>query len=75
MNIKLIVALMLASVLCVARADEPNDQLKNQIQKVEKRADGLEKSIKQAQDSTSELKKQFGELTASGKIQQQMLTE
>jgi chromosome segregation ATPase len=66
---------MLVAVLGVALADEPHDQLKSQIQKVEKRADGLEKSIKQAQDSTSELKKQFGELAASGKLQQQKLSE
>jgi DNA repair exonuclease SbcCD ATPase subunit len=75
MNIKPIIGLMLAAVLGVALADEPYDQLKSQIQKVEKRADGLEKSIKQAQDSTSELKKQFGELAASGKLQQQKLSE
>lgn len=75
MNMKPIIGLMLAAVLGVALADEPYDQLKSQIQKVEKRADGLEKSIKQAQDSTSELKKQFGELAASGKLQQQKLSE
>jgi DNA repair exonuclease SbcCD ATPase subunit len=75
MNIKPIIGLMLVAVLGVALADEPYDQLKSQIQKVEKRADGLEKSIKQAQDSTSELKKQFGELAASGKLQQQKLSE
>lgn len=75
MNIKPIIGLMLAAVLGVSLADEPYDQLKSQIQKVEKRADGLEKSIKQAQDSTSELKKQFGELAASGKLQQQKLSE
>ena len=75
MNMKPIIGLMLAAVLGVALADEPNDQLKSQIQKFEKRADGLEKSIKQAQDSTSELKKQFGELAASGKLQQQKLSE
>jgi DNA repair exonuclease SbcCD ATPase subunit len=75
MNMKTIIGLMLAAVLGVALADEPYDQLKSQIQKVEKRADGLEKSIKQAQDSTSELKKQFGELAASGKLQQQKLSE
>lgn len=72
---KPLIGLMLASVLGIALADEPYDQLKSQIQKVEKRADGLEKSIKQAQDSTSELKKQFGELAASGKLQQQKLSE
>jgi len=72
---KPIIGLMLAAVLGVALADEPYDQLKSQIQKVEKRADGLEKSIKQAQDSTSELKRQFGELAASGKLQQQKLSE
>lgn len=75
MKMKTIIGLMLAAVLGVALADEPYDQLKSQIQKVEKRADGLEKSIKQAQDSTSELKKQFGELAASGKLQQQKLSE
>lgn len=75
MNMKPIIGLMLAAVLGVSLADEPYDQLKSQIQKVEKRADGLEKSIKQAQDSTSELKKQFGELAASGKLQQQKLSE
>lgn len=75
MNMKPIIGLMLAAVLGVALADESYDQLKSQIQKVEKRADGLEKSIKQAQDSTSELKKQFGELAASGKLQQQKLSE
>ncbi len=72
---KPLIGLMLAAVLGVALADEPYDQFKSQIQKVEKRADVLEKSIKQSQDSTSELKKQFGELAASGKLQQQKLSE
>ena len=38
MNMKPFIGLMLAAVLGVALADEPYDQLKSQIQKVEKRA-------------------------------------
>lgn len=38
-------------------------------------SDGLEKGSKQTQDATIELKKQLGDLAASGKVQQQKLTE
>ncbi len=75
MNKKLTIALMLAAAFGVVLADEPYDLLKGQVQKVEKKIEGLEKSAKQAQDSTNDLKKQVGELTASSKVQQQKLTE
>ena len=75
MNKKLTIALTLATAFGVALADEPYDQLKGQVQKVEKRVDGLEKSTKQAQDSISDLKKQVGELSVIGKVQQQKLAE
>ena len=75
MNKKLTIAFLLAAVFGIALADEPYDQLKGQVQKIEKRIDGLEKGAKQAQDSTSDLKKQVGELVATDKAQQQKLNE
>ncbi len=66
---------MVAAVFGVALAEDPYDQLKGQVQKVEKRLDGLEKGAKQAQDSTSALKKQVGELAATYKAQQQNLND
>lgn len=75
MNKKLTIAFLLAAVFGIALADEPYDQLKGQVQKIEKRIDGLEKGAKQAQDSTSDLKKQVGELAATDKAQQQKLNE
>lgn len=75
MNKKIAMALVLTVVSGSIWADETTDQIKAQIQKVEKRVDGLEKGAKQNQDATTELKKQLGELAASGKVQQQKLTE
>lgn len=75
MNKKIAMALVLTVVSGSIWADETTDQIKAQIQKVEKRVDGLEKGAKQTQDATTELKKQLGELAASGKVQQQKLTE
>ncbi len=75
MNKKLTIAFLLAAVFGIALADEPYDQLKGQVQKIEKRIDGLEKGAKQAQDSTSDLKKQVGELATTDKAQQQKLNE
>ncbi len=75
MNKKMTIALVLAAASGLIWADETTDQLKAQIQKVEKRVDGLEKGAKQTQDATIELKKQLGDLAASGKVQQQKLTE
>jgi hypothetical protein len=75
MNKKMITALMLATASSLNWADEAAEQFKAQLQKVEKRVDGLEKGAKQAQDTTVELKKQLGELSASGKLQQQKLNE
>lgn len=75
MNKKMTIALALAAASSLIWADETTDQIKAQIQKVEKRVDGLEKGAKQTQDATTELKKQLGELAASGKVQQQKLTE
>lgn len=75
MNKKMTIALVLAAASSLIWADEATDQLKAQLQKVEKRVDGLEKGAKQAQDATVELKKQLGELAASGKLQQQKLNE
>ena len=75
MNKKMTIALMIAAASGLILADEITDQLKAQIQQVEKRVDGLEKGAKQAQNATVELKKQLGELSDSGKIQQQKLNE
>ena len=75
MNKKMTIALVLAAASGLIWADETTDQLKVQIQKVEKRVDGLEKGARQTQDATIELKKQLGDLAASGKVQQQKLTE
>jgi len=75
MNKKMTITLVLAAASSLIWADEATDQLKAQLQRVEKRVDGLEKGAKQAQDATVELKKQLGELTASGRLQQQRLNE
>ena len=75
MNKKITVALVLAAASSLIWADEAADQFKAQLQKIEKRVDGLEKGAKQAQDATVELKKQLGELSASGRLQQQKLNE
>ena len=75
MNKKMTIALMLAAASSLIWADEAVDQFKVQLQKFEKRVDGLEKGARQAQDATVELKKQLGELSASGKLQQQKLNE
>ena len=75
MNKKMTIALMIAAASGLILADEITDQLKAQIQQAEKRVYGLEKEAKQAQNATVELKKQLGELSASGKIQQQQLNE
>jgi hypothetical protein len=75
MNKKITIALMLAAASSLIWADEAVDQLKAQLQKVEKRIDALEKGAKQSQEATLELKKQLGELAANGKVQQQKLNE
>lgn len=75
MNKKITMALVLVAASNLSWADEATDQLKAQLQEVEKRVDSLEKGAKQAQDATVELKKQLGELTVSGKLQQQKLNE
>ena len=72
---KITLALVLAAVSSLVWADETPDQIKTQIQEVEKRVDGLEKSANQTQDVTIEFKTQLGELAASGKLQQQKLNE
>ena len=75
MNKIIAMAIVLTVVSGSILADETTDQIKAQIQKVEKRVDALEKRAKQTQDATTELNKQLGELAASGKVQQQKLTE
>jgi len=75
MNKKMTIALILAAASGLISADEITDQLKVQIQQVEKRIDGLEKGAKQAQDVKVELKKQLGELSVNEKIQQQKLND
>lgn len=75
MNKKMTIALVLSAACGLIWADETADQIKAQFQKIEKRVDGFEKGAKQTQDATIELKKQLGELSASGKVQQQKLTE
>ena len=75
MSKKLTVGLILTVALGGAIAEEPYDQLKVQLQKVERRIDILEKTAKQSQDAVLELKKQTGDLAANSKAQQQKLTE
>ncbi len=75
MSKKLTIGLMLTVALGGALAEEPYDQLKVQVQKVERRIDILEKTAKQSQDAVLDLKKQTGDLAASSKAQQQKLTE
>ena len=75
MSKKLSIGLMLTVALGGAHAEEPYDQLKVQVQKVERRIDILEKTAKQSQDAVLDLKKQNGELAANSKAQQQKLTE
>ncbi len=72
---KLTIVFLLTASIGVALAEDPHDQFKGQVQMVEKRIDGLEKGVKQAQDSTSNLIKQVGELAATDKAQQQKLNE
>jgi hypothetical protein len=75
MKIKIISMLMLIAASGLILADESYDLLKFQIQKVEKRIDGLEKNSKQNQETAIELRKQIGVLSASTKTQQQKLNE
>lgn len=75
MSKKLTIGLMLTVALGGALAEESYDQLKVQVQKVERRIDILEKTAKQSQEAVLDLKKQTGDLAASGKAQQQKLTE
>lgn len=75
MSKKLTLTLVLIIAFGLVLADEPYNQLKSQVQKLEKRVDVFEKSAKQTQDSTSDLKRQVGELAVAGRIQQQKLNE
>lgn len=75
MNNKLTIGFLMAAIFGVAFAEDPNEQFKSLVQKVEKKVDGLEKSSKQAQDAVSNLKNQVVELAVTGKAQQQKLTE
>jgi chromosome segregation ATPase len=75
MNKRMTIALALAAASSLIWADEATDRFKVQLQKVERRVDGLERSTKQIQDATIEIKKQLGDLAASGKLQQQKLNE
>ena len=75
MNKKITMGLALFAAVSMAMAEEPIDQVKAQLQKIEKRIDALEKGAKQSQEATVELKKQLGELAANGKVQQQKLNE
>jgi chromosome segregation ATPase len=72
---KLGIGLILTFAIGGALAEESCDQLKSQIQRLEKRIDILERTAKQSQDAVLDLKKQNGDLAASGKTQQQKLTE
>lgn len=72
---KLTITLMLVITSSLVLADESYDQLKSQVQKLEKRIDTLEKNAKQSQDSTNDLRKQLVELLLTTKIQQQTLNE
>ncbi len=72
---KLIIAIVL-TILSNSVYSEPTvDQLNAQIQKLEKRLDGYEKSSKQSQDLSSDLKKQIVDLKSMGKNQQQKILE
>jgi chromosome segregation ATPase len=75
MNKKIVITIVLAAACSSIWADESIDQIKAQVQKIEKRVDALEKGAKQTQDATIELKTQLGQLAASDKAQQQKLTE
>jgi hypothetical protein len=75
MSKKLTIGLMLTVALGGALAEESYDQLKVQVHNVERRIDILEKTAKQSQEAVLDLKKQTGDLTASGKAQLQKLTD
>ena len=75
MSKKITLVLMLAIGSGLAFADDPFDRLKVQTQKNEKRVDGLEKNVKQAQDAAVMLKKQAIELLSNDKSQQQRIAE
>ncbi len=75
MSKKLLIALMLAVASFLSWAEDSSEQVKTQLQKIEKRIDGLDKSARQTQDTILELKKQLAELTATGKAQHLRITE
>lgn len=75
MSKKLSIALILAVVSFLSWAEDSSEQVKTQIQKIEKRIDGLDKSARQTRDTTLELKKQLVELTTADKAQQLRITE
>ena len=75
MSKKITLVLMLAIGSGLAFADDPFDRLKVQTQKNEKRVDGLEKNVKQAQDAAVMLKKQAIELLSNDRSQQQRIAE
>jgi uncharacterized phage infection (PIP) family protein YhgE len=75
MYLKVTIALILVCYGIVAYSEEPADQLKSQFQKLEKNVEVLEKNVKQAVDSTAELKRQVVELSAIEKLQIQKINE
>jgi hypothetical protein len=69
------IALILTVASFLSWAEDSSEQVKTQIQQIEKRIDGLDKSARQTQGSTQELKMQLAELTTAGKAQQLRITE
>jgi len=75
MNKKITMGLTLFATVSMAMAEEPIDQVRVQVQTIEKRIDALEKGAKQSQEATFELKKQLGELATNSKAHKQKLNE
>ena len=75
MKKKLIIGVLLTIVSGLVLSETTFEQLNSQVQKLEKRLDGYERSSKQSMDLISDLKKQLSDLKSNGKNQQQKLIE
>jgi hypothetical protein len=75
MKKKLIIGVVLTILSGLVLSETTLEQLNGQVQKLEKRLDGYERSSKQSQDLISDLKKQVLDLKSNGKNQQQKLIE
>jgi hypothetical protein len=75
MNRTIFIAVALGAACHSLWADELTDDLRAQLTKTEKRIELIEKSSKQAQEVTTDLKKQISEIVVSRKQEEQRLNE